>query len=379
MTSPRVPQPVPAGRPVGRPVQSSGRPVQSNTSGLNTATAMVRVNPAAYNPTPPKLRKKRERILLAGDSTVGKSYLLFQMAEAEYQKHKADPDYVMARFFLLDLDDTAPAYLDEDEGDFRHLYFENGGNVYPYYVPEFEAIAGAVQDILVNQKPTRRDWIFLDPADRFYEQTQEVVGRMPEINVDVAQAAVERAVKRQGFGAFQGEQWNIVSRVHDSILASLTQNTDANLMFITHLTDYVDVREKRQAMVLFDNVGVKPKGRPTLPEVFETVIVMWAVQHIPRDEKGNRMRGVKSYIERFIYIAKDRGRPFGVTYSMGPAFWESLKDARRANLMPSTIETPEQRHALIEAGIITEDKDDGEVGNLRPKTPDLDGIEVTAD
>lgn len=189
---------------------------------------------------------------------------------------------------------------------------------------------------------------------------------------------VSRGLTHQGFGAFAGEIWNLVSRTHDSILGDI-QRTHAHLIIVTHATDLVITRERRINLVLYDNVGVKHKGRPTLPEFVDTVLVIWAKQNIPMITDTKRGIG-PSRTDRFMFVAKDRGKPFSFQVRYDDNLWDSLKSARRdRSMMPINIKSDKEHAELVEKGLIAAESDErpGVAVEDKPKMPGIDGIDGT--
>jgi hypothetical protein len=306
--------------------------------------------------------------LLAGDSITGKSTAWLEMAQQEFTAGSG------VRFFVLDTEDGLGAYLDED-GPYAHLYFEEeNGNVYPYTTLSWEEIAGSTHDIFANQRPRRGDWVIIDVADRMYDYAQLIISEQPQLAMgNLDDTVVSRGLNKQGFGAFDGGDWNLVSRTHDSVMNELMA-TEANIMALVHVTDYVVNREKRTTQVMFDSVGVKPRGRPTLPSIMDTVCVIWSRQHIPMNERGQRQKGAKSYTERMMFVGKDRGKSFQVIDRFDLSFWDKLKEIRAKKLMPENITSDKQ---LEELGIDPDEA--GEITKDNPTAPDTSELEAVAE
>jgi len=267
-----------------------------------------------------KLRPKKERIVVGGDVYVGKSYFYMRMAHIEWQRGQDEPDYDPKKFYILDLDDTTSTFMSEDE-EFEHLYHENGGNVYPFPAFEWSETAKAYRQII--DLTEQGDWVVIDTIGRLYEQAQAKTAKDLGINID--DVAYERTKNQQGFGAFDGNQWNLVGRVLGTILNHAVYQGKAHLMLTAHLRDVVEMRAKRENLTMYQQIGFEPIGPPRMHGMVRSFVFLWANRLVKKD-KG---RIVSSRIARHITVTKDRGSQIFEDREYTTDGWETLRAIRK--------------------------------------------------
>ncbi len=299
MPTKKGPQPV---------VKGSAGGLDSNQISPESTTGKVR----------PRLKTPKERIIVAGDVYCGKSYLYMRMAEKAFQEDK-DKD-TKRKFFYLDLDDTTPTFMGED-CEFEHLYCENGGNVYPFPSESWSDSAKAYRQIVDDG--VEGDWLNIDTIGRLYEQSQAKTAMDLGINID--DAAYERGKANQGFGAFDGNQWNLVGRVLGAILNHAVYQSKINLMLTAHLRDVVEARAKRENLTMYQQIGFEPIGPPRMHGMMRTIVFLWANRVVSKE--GNKV--VSSRIARHLTVVKDRGGPMYMDTEYDQDGWETLKQVRR--------------------------------------------------
>lgn len=274
------------------------------------------------------------------------------MALADYDKPSnwrggavGSGDYIGPKYLVLDTDDTTPAFMGEG-AEFEHLYYENGGNVYPWPAFDFQASRKAIAGILKMAR--RGDWIIIDLISRFYDQARDYIGELKQI--DRNDEAIKRSLENKGFGEGDVGFWNLVSISHDSVTNGFLLNDDvqANVLALAHTTDVVVEREKREVTVMFDDVGIKPKGRPTNAAAMHTVIILWSRKVIAKAAGGNKRVPENDRMERFMDIVKDRGAPWGNRINYDMDFYPALQQARRTLKPVQNI----QRDEVIERVVL---------------------------
>jgi hypothetical protein len=325
-------------QPIAQPAKSSGpipvaaaarRPQQSS----GPAAGAFVVAPESYPPAQPQLIAPREKMLVCGDSYAGKSYTWAQIAERMFLEDKGKPQAQRRSVFVIDTDLTTPKFLGPGF-EFEHLYFGNGGNVYPYPATTYAESASAVAGIMAKQR--RDDWIAVDVVNRWNDQVRETVAHQKGFERE--DKAVERLQKQQGFGEFDNSGWTLVGIAHDSLVGRLIFRCEAHLLLLSHLTDYVDIREKRDLMLLFDQVGVKPQARPSVYKAVDTVVVLWARVLVPRNERGARLTTERARIQRVIQVIKDRGEPYAIRDEFDKDFYTKLQEIRkRTDFKPANV------------------------------------------
>tara|TARA_Y100000310_G_scaffold253045_1_gene259835 strand:+ start:1037 stop:1894 length:858 start_codon:yes stop_codon:yes gene_type:complete len=262
-----------------------------------------------------------------------------QMAAMFYTAAK-EAGEVCPNFYVIDTDDTCPTAIGPGE-EFEYLSWENGGPIIPLPCEDWQETASQAKYALEEAK--EGDWIIVDVMNRVYDFAQLEIGDRKDINID--DATVTRGLNGQGFGAFEGNVWNLVSRVHDSVFNRLMFSTPAHVLMLAHITDIVVERgEKRERMVMFENVGVRPRGRGVVAEIAQTVVIIWTTQDVPMDGGKRKKRGShQSKTDRHIYVTKDRGKPFAVRDRIGNTpVWTKIEELRATKLMPENILSDEE-------------------------------------
>lgn len=299
-----------------------------------------------------KLNAIRESILLVADTMAGKSYAYMRMALKAFEDEdnwetkddKNDNEtrtYVGPKFFIFDFDDTSPTFM-TDGYEFSHLYAGNGGNVYPFYCPTWEDSLKTLNTIRRDCK--RGDWIIFDVIARLYEQSQGVIGK--KVGKDVDEAVVQNITKGRGFGAFDPGEWNAVTRTFMSIYDRCFRTTQCHILTLSHLRDVVSVRSKRETLVMFHDLGLEPVAPPKVPGMQNSIVFLWNIRRIPRDERKREIPGAAKTI-RNMTVVKDRGESYYYTAVYNRDFYDILEDERRSGAhKPVNITDPDEVEAI---------------------------------
>ena len=310
------------------------------------------ISPRTHPPAKPGLRPKREKILLCGESLAGKSWAWVQIAQEMFEQDESRPKAQRRRLFLIDTEDSAQKFLGEDEA-FEHLYFENDGNVYPYPSPTFGDSASAVHTVL-QQANRPSDWVVIDVVNRWNEQAQQFVAMSQ--NGDLDNLWWARALEGKGFGAFDTNKWNSAKRAHDALLTPLIYQCPANVLFLTHINQYVAFREKTPIRSIFDWVDAKPEARDSVSKLADTIIFVWGQPVTVNEQTG------QTIIHRQLCVAKDRSQPYAILEDYDMNFLTKLREIRAAGKMPENA-TPEiiaalqaKRQAELEAAAKLEEE-----------------------
>ena len=384
------------------PQRAAGAQPVARQSGRRGATATVSPD-SVSQVVQPRLRKRREKILLCGDVYVGKSYAYMRLAQLEFERESnwdersgagsakddtgsGDPDsartgvqldrvadppsegaasdagstdsgtsaaYTGPKFWVLDCDDTCPTFL-EDGAEFAHLYYQNGGNVYPYPAGDWmEAITGFHA---ICKKESVGDWIILDPGNRLYEFAQDHYAELHHFDKD--QREYERHEDGKGFGAFEGVEWNAIKRMLWSILRRAAFQAKSHLIITAHIDDITEYYAKRAQKTLYSQIGLAPKGPKEISGMMNSIVFLWAARVKDADNKG-------ASTIRKMTIVKDRGGPVYKTLVYDKDFYPSLlkqrlkaaKDLDRNVTDPKEVAEREE----IEGGEV--DNVEGEVEN----------------
>lgn len=276
-------------------IQTGSTNLPSSSEGLISADSVTQL-------IKPSIRPKTERILLLGDTVSGKTYAWLRKARAVFEQAIAegiDPP----RFWAMDTQNSLSAFLNEGD-EFDYLYYENGGNIYPFECVNFLQTRASFAYIKKNARPG--DWIVLDLINHFYQQCQEFIAGVQNKNLD--DETLRRMISNRGFGAFDPDEWQMVRRAFEGILNTANYNMGCNFVGVQHITQIVDVagRNRKELLSVFDEVGYKPDGAPRVPGIVDTILMLWTERQIPRGDSGKRSGEAKTV--RWFLTLKDRGR-----------------------------------------------------------------------
>jgi len=203
----------------------------------------------------PRLRPIRERIQLCGDANSGKTYAYLRLARKKLEDARTngrEPE----KFFVVDTDDTMPAFLNEG-CEFSDLYYENGGNVYPYPAFSWDEAGATIGTICREAK--EGDWVIVDVINRLYDQAQRRVAEQK--GIVVTDAAFARGLNHSGFGAFGADEWNLVTLIFNATVGRLLQNGNVNVIFVQHTTEVQPHTRERRDICPVRSAWFEAKGR----------------------------------------------------------------------------------------------------------------------
>lgn len=360
-------------RPVGR-TPGGPRPVGA----VDPNKPHVALETLARPGYAPSLRPARVKMQIAGDSNSGKTFAYLMKAQTELVKAReagVEPPY----FFVIDTDDTLPVFLNTGY-EFEHLYVENGGNVVPCPAFDWASFASAVRYAQSNAKMD--DWIVVDVINRAYDYAQEFIAQKYNLVLEdeIAERSGLGGGKRLGFGAFDADKWQLVTLTFEAVIKPIIQSQKTHSIFVSHITDMQSDagREKREPMVLFDQLGVKPRGAPKIPGLVNTIVFLWNVRAIQKNERGQR---VKAETVRNLTIVKDRGNVVYWSDVYDKDLFAKLDEIRAKQRGRNTnITAPAEVQASIEAAraalLATTDPGDNPVGytssSAQPQSVDSD-------
>jgi len=304
----------------------------------------------------PRLRPIRERIQLCGDANSGKTYAYLRLARKKLEDARTngrEPE----KFFVVDTDDTMPAFLNEG-CEFSDLYYENGGNVYPYPAFSWDEAGATIGTICREAK--EGDWVIVDVINRLYDQAQRRVAEQK--GIVVTDAAFARGLNHSGFGAFGADEWNLVTLIFNATVGRLLQNGNVNVIFVQHTTEVQPhTRERREIFALFDQLGLKPKGAPTIAGAVATVVFLWVIRPVELNERGKR---VSAKTVRWFTVLKDRGKMTYASEVYDRDFYDNLQSIRRAGLPTINVTDRTEAEKVLagaQAAISGRDEDIGNV------------------
>lgn len=327
---------VEAPKPVQRTVQlPRGVPAtQAEARSGNGAAAPTNVSVGTARPRTSQLRDARERIQIIGDSNAGKSYAYMRKAMHDHAQKST------ARWFVIDTDDTMPPMLQEG-GEFEGLFEGDGGNVYVYPCDSWGDIVGSLHTIM--RTAHKGDWIVFDVVNQAYDLCVAVVAA--SYGLDVQAETFRRIQSREGFGAFPAEIWQAVSVLFDGAIRQVTASP-ANVIFVQHLTDYVEQRSTREVTLMFDQIGVKPQGAKKISKISNTVVFLWTVRKILKD---NNKKRIGSEIVRKLTIVKDRGKLTFADVPYDKDFFDKLAEVRASGIASKNITDPDEAAAVVQS------------------------------
>jgi hypothetical protein len=295
----------------------------------------------------PSLREKRERILLMADPNAGKSYVYMRMAAIEYAKESNWADegdtrkYTGPRFWVFDFDDTAPTFMEDGE-EFDYLYFERGGNVYPFPCDDWEMTVMGFN--YMRSYWRRGDYIVFDVINRLYEMSQELIAGVSGVNID--EQTVARIMRGRGFGAFEPNQWNAVARSFLSVYKRC-EDSPCHILALSHMTEIVRARDKRTILSQFDQLGMRPQAPKQAIQDANTIIALWVMRDIEDKRKANS----SATTVRYMTVLKDRGKPCYYTKPYDFDMYEQLKRERLNPANKGINITDPNEVARIEANV----------------------------
>jgi hypothetical protein len=322
-------------RPVAPTARFAAVP-QGVAPGAARATAPPVVLPVSVDTARPRyshLRDKRERIQICGDSNAGKTFAwLTEMARRMALALESDTRIPQA--YVLDTDDTMPAML-EPGADFHGLYVEDGGNVHVFPCDSWGDIVGSLQSIKKVLQPG--DFIVFDVVNQAYDLAVAEVAK--SYGIDVASETFRRIQTKEGFGAFPAEIWNAVTVIFDGAIRQVT-NSVAHVIFVQHVSDYVEQRSTREVTLMFDQIGIKPQGAKKISRIANTVVFLWTIRAIQKDERGRRPKERPTSIIRKMTIVKDRGKLAYADEIYDKLFFEKLEEVRSRAVTTTNITDP---------------------------------------
>lgn len=288
----------------------------ANTTGTRSASPVATVASSfgtSGKKIGPSVRQPLERILLAGDSYSGKSFAYFSLAD-HLRNEALKNEQRVPNFYIIDTNDTAPKMIGPG-GEFEHLNFEDGGNVFPYPVFGWEDYIGSMRDI--RDRLQMGDWIVVDLGSDLYKLIQQFLAK--------SQGKVlsdEVFNKQKGkIAGFESSDWNIITSTFEPEINAILNNRLANSIIVTHLADMIDVpgRNRRETMLFFDHVGIKPSGPQMFYQKPDTVIFLYAIRPKTGDTRSTY---------RQMQILKDRGLPQGERMLYDRLFFVQLQEYR---------------------------------------------------
>lgn len=206
----------------------------------------------------PSLSPPKERILLLADSFAGKTFGVMMMAERVHRdwKDKVKDFEDRPRFYLLDLDDRMGEFLGDGKL-FAHLREDNGGPVHSFSgIDGFKRLGLVYKQCAVDCIKRPQDWIVIDSLSELYEMAQDKTAGAKGKDLD--DAAFDRALNDQGFGAFEANEWTAVKMTTRTVTGHALHTLDANVLFLGHLKNLVEFHNKGERQQMFGELNQVP-------------------------------------------------------------------------------------------------------------------------
>jgi hypothetical protein len=315
--------------------QKGLRPLRPTTGPAAGGRAAIDIETLGRGAISPGLNAPKERILLAGDTNSGKSYAYMQIARRIQPQGK--------RMWIIDTDDTAPMFLAPGY-EFEDLYYENGGNVYPFYAGDWPTIVKAANYIIKHSE--NGDWVVIDLASTAYALAQQYIAELKGLNLNDEVAnrlGVLPGQKKMGFGAFDADTWALVTRTYEATMRPLVNSPKLNFIGLAHVTEMMTKagRESREPILLFDQLGLKPTGVGKLVRMVNTCVVLWSVRPLDANKESSPK------ISRLMTVVKDRGEACYYTEPF-TEFYEDLKRYRKEVAKTVNVTDREEAAQMLE-------------------------------
>lgn len=242
---------------------------------------------------------QRERILLCGQPTSGKTYAILALA-----------DYVGVR------DPKAKVYiLDADRGMGKvKRDWPDVENIDHTLARSWDDIQDWIEE--VEPKQTARDWIVIDMIGRLWEMAQSFeVGIVHQQSMGKRLLEARRdlvaASKLQAPGSLPQPDWTVIKKLHnDEFIDRISTRWDSHIIATTSVDPLDANRDDGLLVSVFQEYGWKPDGEKRNIHRFDTIMFIQEVA------KGKR---------RFTTI-KDRGRPLLSRVNYEKNIWEAFAE-----------------------------------------------------
>jgi len=276
--------------------------------------------------------KRREKIVLMGDTGSGKTYSMLTLAQA----------FPGNLFYIIDPDDGVSKVLDELGGDAAFPNVE-----YRLTVTWEEAHAAFIE---AHQNLGEGDWLMFEQLGKMWEMAQNYYSietfQIPAIDkllgVKKAEAKVKSKVaelKKQGVvveekgsltpGGFEPGDWVPIKQLHNQLVMDMALARGSyNVLSTTGIRDILPIEKKPKSefqkafLELFMGLGVKPEGEKHNLYRYDTIVGL--------RKKGQEDR---TYVHE-AGVVKDRGRRLpGIEWidTTDVGFWLAYRDWRETS------------------------------------------------
>lgn len=249
-----------------------------------------------------------ETILLFGSPKVGKTYAACSLVDSTIKNkgkiHVINTDNGVKR--------TLKAY-------FKNDYNKIISHINYYHIDKIDDVMFLVKKI--KAEVNRKDLIFIDLIDDFYEmaQTRFAMSIAESLGVDFVDYIVSASRDSAKFGLFDRQKWDYVKKLDGIIVDNLVTYPPCNVIACCGAKDIEVAKQltKKESdkyeLSKYDEIGYKPGGHKKLAQKFNTIVF------ISESRSG----------EHYFIVMGDRGfikKSNKVTYTN---FYQEFKKLRK--------------------------------------------------
>ena len=259
---------------------------------------------ATQKKTPKK--QLREKILLFGDTSTGKSFTILKIAE-RIQKDGG-------KLYVIDTDDGLEKSL--------HYEFPHLDNVENHLATNFDEIIEDFEDI--KKKVTKKDWVAFEMLAAFWTCAQDdYAGKVYGENMEELYQEQRRRLVLAGktgapaTGVNPMLDWPAIKKKHNRLLDYLTKRMKCNVIATTNRKKLMDFNkggqemEDEETMDTFGDIGFKPDGEKNNQFRFDTILYL----------SKSRVNGKETF---YVESPKNRGmKAFGKKKVINDSVYET--------------------------------------------------------
>jgi len=264
---------------------------------------------------------ERERILLYGQQTTGKTYAWLGIADLS-QKTKST-----AHFHVIDTDRAVLRNLKGPNAEFRHLE-----NVTIYQARTIDHAQEAAQKILGNIN-SPDDWIVIDMLSNIWDgmsdwwisrvYDEDPVAYWAGVRQDIIKAREDPDIKGgdpREFGGQAGPDWQYITKTYLAWEFPITIDAPCHVFATSaeaEIQERYDSTGEERAKYKSTNFR-KPRGQKGAPHRFHTVLRATATTSFKDTTREVTMH--KDRVPEKVWAEASTGRGYQIQLSQGPRF-----------------------------------------------------------